>query len=110
MKLARGEETLWKPTPFLYYFSTNLRFLRKVNGFTQKELAVLLHIDRSTYAYYEIGKTKPSFHAAAWLARFYQVTLDELLTINLKNHFLTLGEPKLAKIYQVSLEILLGLG
>lgn len=37
------------------YFSTNLRFLRKVNGFTQKELAVLLHIDRSTYAYYEIG-------------------------------------------------------
>ena len=69
------------------YFYTNLRFLRKVNGFTQKELAVLLHIDRSTYAYYEIGKTKPSFHAAAWLARFYQVTLDELLTINLKNHF-----------------------
>ena len=87
------------------YFSTNLRFLRKVNGFTQKELAVLLHIDRSTYAYYEIGKTKPSFHAAAWLARFYQVTLDELLTMNLK----TLGEPKLAKIYQGSLEILLGL-
>ena len=43
------------------YFSTNLRFLRKVNGFTQKELAVLLHIDRSTYAYYEIGKQSHRF-------------------------------------------------
>ena len=50
-----------------------------------EELATLLHVDRSTYAYYELGKTKPSFHTVAWLAHFYQVTLDELLTINLKN-------------------------
>lgn len=32
-----------------------LRTLRRCNGMTQREVAARLHLDRSSYAYYEIG-------------------------------------------------------
>ena len=42
-------------------FSERLRMLRKSNNLTQKQVAQSLSIDRSTYAYYEIDKTKPDY-------------------------------------------------
>ena len=36
-----------------------LRALRQKNGWTQKQIAEMLHINRSTYAYYETGATQP---------------------------------------------------
>ena len=45
-----------------------LRTLRRCNGMTQREVAARLHLDRSSYAYYEIGKTEPDLHTLSEIA------------------------------------------
>ena len=60
-------------------FSIRLIFLRKKAGLTQEEIANIIHIERSTYAYYEIGKTTPSYKVIEALCNLYQVTADWLL-------------------------------
>jgi len=52
----------------------NLRFIRERLDLTQEDLARILCIDRSTYAYYETGKTLPSI--------FYLIKLSETLEID----------------------------
>lgn len=56
-----------------------LRELRVKFGFTQNQIAKLLNIDRSTYAYYETGKTHPDVASLLLLSRMYNISLDELL-------------------------------
>ena len=58
-----------------------LRHLRGYNAVTQREIADALCIDRSTYAYYELGETQPSLLMLVRLARLYDVTTDYLLGI-----------------------------
>ena len=58
-----------------------LRYLRGYNAITQREIADALCIDRSTYAYYELGETQPSLQMLVRLARLYDVTTDYLLGI-----------------------------
>ena len=58
-----------------------LRHLRGYNAVTQREIADALCIDRSTYAYYELGETQPSLLMLARLAKLYDVTTDYLLGI-----------------------------
>lgn len=38
-----------------------LKYLRAYNAVTQREIADALHIDRSTYAYYEKGEDTAAF-------------------------------------------------
>ena len=52
----------------------NLRFIRGNLDLTQKDLARILFIDRSTYTYYETGKTLPSI--------FYLIKFSETLEID----------------------------
>lgn len=56
-----------------------LRTLRRCNGMTQREVAARLHLDRSTYAYYEIGTTEPDLHTLGEIAGIFQVSTDFLL-------------------------------
>ncbi len=56
-----------------------LRTLRRCNGMTQREVAARLHLDRSSYAYYEIGKTEPDLHTLSEIAGIFQVSTDYLL-------------------------------
>lgn len=56
-----------------------LRYLRNLHGFTQKQVADALNIERSTYTYYETGKTHPDLNAIVKIAKIYNVTLDYLL-------------------------------
>ena len=56
-----------------------VRKLRKENGLTQQQIADYLHIDRSTYAYYESGRTKINIDILIRLSRFFQVSLGELV-------------------------------
>ena len=58
-----------------------LRHLRGYNAVTQREIADALCIDRSTYAYYELGETQPSMLMLVRLAKLYDVTTDYLLGI-----------------------------
>ena len=56
-----------------------LRELRKKNGLTQQHVADFLHLDRSTYAYYESGRTKVNIDILLRLSRFFQVSLGALV-------------------------------
>ncbi|MBQ6381480.1 MAG: helix-turn-helix transcriptional regulator [Clostridia bacterium] len=59
--------------------SKTLKTLRKSNGFTQKQIADKLNIDRSTYSYYELGKINPSISSMVTLADLYGISLDEMV-------------------------------
>lgn len=56
-----------------------LRTLRRYNGMTQREVAARLHLERSSYAYYEIGTTEPDLHTLSEIAGLFQVSTDYLL-------------------------------
>lgn len=60
-------------------FSENLRSLRKKAGLTQSEAADALGISRSTYTYYELGKTVPDIFALPILCGLYNVTYEIMI-------------------------------
>ncbi|MDD2362193.1 MAG: helix-turn-helix transcriptional regulator [Oscillospiraceae bacterium] len=60
-------------------FGDRLRKLRKQLDMTQEQIAKKLNIVRSTYAYYETGKTFPDFDTVVRLAHLFNVTTDYLL-------------------------------
>ncbi len=53
-----------------------LRQLRTKNKYTQEFIAEQLSITRSTYSYYETGKTEPSRTSLGILARLYNVGVE----------------------------------
>ena len=59
--------------------SEYLRKIRTAAGYTQADIAKMLGVDRSTYAYYENGKTEPNITNLKKLANLYKITLDDLL-------------------------------
>jgi len=61
--------------------STLLWALRRKNGLTQQQVAEHLHMDRSTYAYYELGQTKPTIEFLIGLAHLYNLSLNSLLNV-----------------------------
>lgn len=63
----------------LSIFAQRLRQLRRANGLTQQKLAECLGLQRSTYAYYESGKTTPSFDTLRKIALVYGVSVDYLI-------------------------------
>ena len=56
-----------------------LRMLRVRARMTQKQVAQILNLDRSTYAYYETATTCPDYETLVRLAKMYRVTTDYLL-------------------------------
>lgn len=56
-----------------------LRELRIKSGYTQSQIAKILNIDRSTYSYYEIGKTMPDISVLMTLAKVFNISISELL-------------------------------
>ena len=60
-------------------FCERLKQLRKGGSLTQSALAEALGIDRSTYAYYETGKTSPDLDTLCRMAAMFQMSVDELL-------------------------------
>ena len=56
-----------------------LRELRIKSGFTQSQIAKILNIDRSTYSYYEIGKTTPDVATLMSLTKIFNISMDSLL-------------------------------
>lgn len=74
------------------YLKRNLKFLRECCELTQQEIADALRIDRSTYTYWERGRTLPSVHKIAALMELYRrkgikldynLLLDSLITASI---------------------------
>lgn len=57
----------------------NLMMLRKLNGYSQEQIAEKIGISRQAYAKWENGATIPDIDKAALLADVYGVTLDSLM-------------------------------
>lgn len=64
-------------------FAKNLRFLRQRDGYTQRYLANYLNIDRSSYSYYEIGRSEPKLAKLQRLAALFGVTIDEMVNCDM---------------------------
>ncbi len=60
--------------------SLKLLELRQEHGLTQKQLCADLNISRSNYSYFECGKRVPDINTLLLIARYYSVSLDELVT------------------------------
>ncbi|WP_122789410.1 helix-turn-helix domain-containing protein [Intestinibacillus sp. Marseille-P6563] len=60
-------------------FPERLKELRKASKMTQKQLAEKLFVDQTSVSYWETGKTKPDFDKQIELAKLFNVSLDYLL-------------------------------
>lgn len=67
------------PLPFNHSLSENLRELRLSVSLTQRQIAQFLKVDRSTYSYYELGKSEPGIETLKQLSTFYGVSIDEMV-------------------------------
>ena len=56
-----------------------LRYLRMANRLTQREVADILKIHRTTYAYYETGRSNPDLETLNALSRIFGVSIDFLV-------------------------------
>ena len=65
-------------------FIDYLKELRLSAGYTQQEIADVLQIDRSTYAYYESGKTEPNMQKLRKIANLYGLSSDDLIECRLR--------------------------
>ncbi len=72
-----------------------LRKYRLENGYSQNNIANILGIERSTYTYYEVGKTTPVVFDLMRLADLYGMKLDDLLGFHADSADpLAFGEPR----------------
>ncbi len=50
-----------------------------MSGLTQQQVADVLGLDRSTYAYYESGKTTPDIKSVSKLLKLFNISYNELM-------------------------------
>lgn len=73
----------------------NLILLRKLNRYSQEEIAEKIGISRQAYGKWEKGETIPDVEKCDLLASVYGVTIDSLIHTNkLKDHTMIPPAPK----------------
>ena len=63
-------------------FNAKLQELRKKKGLTQEELAEALYVSRTAISKWESGRGYPSIDSLREIAKYFSVTIDELLSSN----------------------------
>ena len=63
-------------------FNEKLQELRKQKGLTQEELAEKLYVSRTAISKWESGRGYPNIDSLKEIAKFFSVTVDELLSPN----------------------------
>ena len=61
-------------------FNQKLQELRKQKGLTQEELAEQLYVSRTAISKWESGRGYPNIESLKAIAKFFSVTVDELLS------------------------------
>lgn len=57
-----------------------LKAIRRKKGFSQLKVAMDLSISREALSYYENGKRSPDLHMLVALSRYFDVSIDYLIT------------------------------
>ena len=70
-------------------FNEKLQELRKQRGLTQEELAEKLYVSRTAISKWESGRGYPNIDSLKAIAKFFSVTIDELLSTD---EILTIAE------------------
>jgi transcriptional regulator with XRE-family HTH domain len=63
-------------------FAEILKGLRLEKGMSQDKLSQLVNINQSTIARWELSKTQPNASDLIVLAKFFDITVDQLLGID----------------------------
>ena len=58
----------------------NIKNIRESFGLTQDEIAKILNVERSTFTYYEIGKTRPDIFTLIRLVEYLQIPFELVYT------------------------------
>lgn len=61
-------------------YGQKLRELRKIEGWTQEEVANKIEVSKQTYSHYENEKRKPGLATIRKLANIYQVNIDMIFS------------------------------
>ena len=72
-------------------FNEKLQELRKQKGLTQEELAASLYVSRTAISKWESGRGYPNIESLKAIAKFFSVTVDELLSTD---EVLTIADEK----------------
>jgi transcriptional regulator with XRE-family HTH domain len=80
--------------PAIAFIGQNIKLLRKRRGRTQDDIAFALNMKRSTLSGYENGVAEPGIEALVQLAKYFKITVDTLLTVDLG----TLRESELSQL------------
>lgn len=70
-----------------------LKNYRKAAQLTQQKVADIIGVQRSAYAYYEIGKSTPKLPILKKLAKLYNISVDELIANNTLGNVAQSGDP-----------------
>ncbi len=65
------------------YANLNMKYLRKLRGFTQDEFATKLNIKRSLLGAYEEERAEPRFDVLESVCDMFKLTMDELMRTNM---------------------------
>lgn len=60
-------------------FPEILRMLREKHGYSQKQLADVLHVSKNSVSHYELGGCMPSIDVIVSIADIFDVSIDYLL-------------------------------
>lgn len=80
-------------------FIENLKWLRKINRFTQQQIADEVNVNRVTYTNWEKGKREPNFENLIKLAEVFNVSVDKLLGVKIENNQTAIGMFELLEEY-----------
>lgn len=72
------------------HIAENLRFLRYIHGFSQKQMAEAVHMSRSCYCQLENGGKLPDLITVYKLSEFFGISLDYLLSFDITDHLLSM--------------------
>ncbi len=78
-----------------------LKSARKACNFTQQQVADLIGVDRSTYAYYELGTTTPSLDKLVLIAAVFKTDIDWFIGTDLKKNVWSSPENTLSLKQQI---------
>ncbi len=90
--------------------SVNIRYLRRLNGFTQEGLAEKVGLKRASIGSYEEDRAKPKISALSKISKFFNIPVDmlincDLIKLSLDELYAMASESKVKKLKILSITV-----